>query len=103
MPSPTDSADEPTRQCVTTFDPAERRASEAVVSAVATRLEADPVELAPLYDVVDPDALDDLIEHAQRGDADGMQLVWFTYEGFDVGVESDGRIRIRDANPTAAS
>ena len=102
MPSTNDPADEPTAQCVTTFDPADSRPSEAVVTAVATQLEADPVELSPLYDVVNPDALDDLVEHAQRTETGETQLVWFTYEGFDVGVRSDGQVRIRDATATAA-
>ena len=104
MPSTNDSADEPEShdvRCVVTFDPTDGRPSEAVVTAVAAVLEADPDELSPLYDAVDPGALNDLVEHAQRAAADGTHLVWFTYEGFDVGVSSDGRIRIRNA--TAAS
>jgi len=44
---------------------------------------------APLYDVMDPGALNDLVEHAQRGATDGTHLVWFT-RGLDVGVRSDG-------------
>ncbi|MFD1565167.1 HalOD1 output domain-containing protein [Haloarchaeobius amylolyticus] len=102
MPSTNDPTDKPTDQRVTTFDPADSRPSEAVVTAVATQLETDPVELSPLYDVVDPDALDDLVDHAQRTGTDETQLVWFTYEGFAVGVRSDGQVRIRDTTATAA-
>jgi len=101
MPSPNDPADEPTDQYVTAFDPADGRPSEAVITAVAARLERDPTELSPLYDAVDPGALNELVEHAHRKSTDSVHLVWFTYEGVSVGVRSDGRIQIEDA--TAAS
>ncbi|WP_049922236.1 HalOD1 output domain-containing protein [Halopiger djelfimassiliensis] len=101
MPSTDDSADGPETQesvSVTTFDPdAGERASEAVVTAVAAIADEDPSALEPLYDVVDPDALDSLVEHAKRVDDAGTHELWFTYEGFDVGVRTDGEIRIRDA------
>lgn len=107
MPStddPTDAsnADEPTY--VTTFDPdAGERASEAVVTAVAAVSGKRPVDLEPLYEAVDPDALDALIDHARRGDDDGTHELWFAYAGYDVGLRSDGRIRFYDgaAPPTA--
>lgn len=87
---------------VTTFDPAGDRPSEAVVNTVAALHGDDPGDLEPLYDVVEPDALDSFVEHAQRvGDA-GTHQVWFSYEGFDVGVRSDGEIRIRDAALTVS-
>lgn len=100
MPSTNDSADESASdddRYVTTFDPNGDRPSEAVVTAVAALRGSKPAELSPLFEVVEPDALNSLVEHAQRvGDA-GTHQVWFTYEGFDVGVRSDGEIRIRDA------
>ena len=98
MPSANDPADttEPREtNYVTTFDPAGERASEAVVTAVSALAGSKPVDLDPLYEVVEPDALDSLVEHAQRGDT-GTHRLRFTYEGYDVGVRSDGRIRIRD-------
>jgi hypothetical protein len=103
MPSPHDSS-ETSRDAshVTTFDPADERPSEALVAAVAAFRGSDPAELSPLYGVVEPDALDSLVEHANRVDAAGSHRVWFTYEGFDVGVRSDGRIRLREAS-TAGS
>ncbi|ELY65700.1 HalOD1 output domain-containing protein [Natrinema versiforme] len=105
MPSANDSTDESEPRDdsrVTTFDPASDRPSEAVVTAVAALRETEPADLPPLYEVVDPDALDSLVEHAQRvGDA-GTHQVWFTYETFDIGVRTDGEIRIRDATATAS-
>ncbi|MDF9747252.1 HalOD1 output domain-containing protein [Natrinema salsiterrestre] len=100
MPSRDDDPARRDADYVTTFDPADDRASEAIVHAVAAVGGAAPSELSPLYDVVEPDALDSFIDHARRvGDA-GTHQVWFTYEGFDVGVRSDGELRLRDAATT---
>lgn len=95
-PPDTPAADEPSY--VTTFDPdAGERASDAVVTAVAALLDENANELTPLYEAVEPDALDALVDHAHRGGGATHEL-WFTYEGFDVGVRSDGEIRIREAS-----
>ncbi|RQH00821.1 HalOD1 output domain-containing protein [Natrarchaeobius oligotrophus] len=106
MPSVDDSADAPDSRdsYVTTFDPTlDDQPSDAVVSAVASLVERDPIELTPLYEAVEPDALDTLVEHAQEADGAGTHQVWFTYEGFDVGVRSDGEVRIRDGTSVANS
>ncbi|MBZ6495330.1 HalOD1 output domain-containing protein [Natrinema longum] len=101
MPSPNGPDDGPEANAsryVTTFDPeAGERASDAIVTAVAAIVGTDSVDLPPLYDAVDPEALDSLVEHAQRMEDAGTHQVWFTYESFDVGVRTDGEIRIRDA------
>lgn len=106
------SADEPTDEAVETattdafvisFDPRQERPSTAVVTGVASLLEADPLELETIYEVVEPNALDAFVEHAQRTDVDGVHELWFTYEGFDVGVRTDGRILIREATDGPAS
>ena len=106
MPSVDDSADAPDPReptYVATFDPtAAEQPSEAIVTAVATLADEDPLELPPLYEVVEPNALEALIEHAHRKNA-GTHQVWFTYEGFDVGVRTDGRITIVEATGSSAS
>ncbi|SEW27389.1 HalOD1 output domain-containing protein [Natrinema salifodinae] len=94
----TDDSDEPRDdEYVTTFDPEDDRPSEVIVTAVAAIRGAEPAALSPLYDAVDPAALNALFEHAQRVAASGCHRVWFTYEGLDVGIRTDGEIRIRDA------
>ncbi|AFO55866.1 MULTISPECIES: HalOD1 output domain-containing protein [Natrinema] len=93
---PTDDSSRRDADFVTTFDPADERPSNAVVTAVAVVRDVPPIELSPLYDAVDPDALDAIVEHAQRVGNGGTHWVWFTYEGVDVGVRSDGEIRLRD-------
>ncbi|RQG92945.1 hypothetical protein EA462_01630 [Natrarchaeobius halalkaliphilus] len=103
MPSgdePADATESRQPADVTTFDPsAGQQPSLAVPVAVASFTEEDPLELTPLYEVVEPDALDSLFEHAARTDGNGVHQLWFRYEGVDVGVRSDGQIEI-DA-PTA--
>ncbi|MFP8954383.1 HalOD1 output domain-containing protein [Natrialbaceae archaeon A-arb3/5] len=58
-------------------------ASMQVVSAVAALCDTTPAELPVLYEAIDPDALDALIE---RGDDVQIQ---FEYNGFDIEVTSD--------------
>ncbi|AEH36173.1 HalOD1 output domain-containing protein [Halopiger xanaduensis] len=102
MPSVDDSED--ALRYVATFDPdAGERASEAIVTAIAALVDDDPASLSPLYDAVDPDALNALVAHARRADDAGTHELRFTYEGFDVGVRTDGRIQIEDASAAAAS
>lgn len=59
----------------------ENRASVAVVSAVSSAVGIDPTDLdPPLYDVVDPDALDTLFQ-------DETGSVTFEYHGAVVNVD----------------
>lgn len=64
-------------------------ASMAVVRAVASVLEADPLELTPIGAVVDPDALDGLFSARRRHD--GRELtVAFEYAGYLVRLSDTG-------------
>ncbi len=101
VPSTDDPEDADGPRYVTTFDPESgERASEAVVAAVAALVDANGTTLEPLYSVVEPEALDSLVEHARRVDDASTHRLRFTYEGFDVAVRSDGQIRIRDPSDT---
>ena len=57
---------------------------EQVVYAVANANGVDPTDLAPLYETVDPEALDALFADGSAG------AIKFTYEGHDVVVRGDG-------------
>ncbi|WP_247003319.1 HalOD1 output domain-containing protein [Halosolutus gelatinilyticus] len=106
MSSSDDADDSASRDAsyVTTFDPeAGDRASRAVVSAIAALTGADPTDVASLYDVLEPEALDALCAHAQRTGTATVHRLWFEYEGFDVCVRSDGQIRILGPTDDAAS
>jgi hypothetical protein len=67
--------------------------SEAVVSSVAAHKGVDEVALPPLYETLDPDALDALF----TGLAGTNGQVTFDYAGCAVECTSDGRVDVRDA------
>ena len=63
--------------------------SEAVVDAVADAKGVDPLDLDPLYDTVDPDALDSIFRHAS-----GTASAELTFEmaGCEVLVREAGEV-----------
>lgn len=62
------------------------------VDAVADFKDVPASELAPMYDSVDPEALEQLV------DGSGSPVhVTFRYEGLDITVRTDGRISIRES------
>lgn len=63
--------------------------SSAVVAAVSDVSGDDPTDIEPLYDVVDPDSLDDLFAPARSPRLTGA--VRFEYHGYPVTVTADGR------------
>lgn len=65
--------------------------SICVVETVSDALEADPTELGPLYEAVDPDALDALFEPPERFTSG---RVTFTFEGCTVTVDADGWVAV---------
>lgn len=78
----------------------EESVSEAVITAISTVSDTEPVPdcssesgagLDPLYTVVDPDALD-AIFHPAAGSNRPTGRVIFRYHGYEVSVHSDGHI-----------
>ncbi|WP_323173056.1 HalOD1 output domain-containing protein [Natrialba sp. PRR66] len=65
-------------------------ASLAAVETVSTAADCDPTELVPLYEVIDPDALDALFG-SQSDVADPETRVSFGYEGFTVTIARHGQ------------
>lgn len=59
-----------------------------VVSAVAAVAGREPIAMEPLYDAVDPDALDRLV----GGGAIDLARVTFEYLGYTVTVDPPGRV-----------
>ncbi len=66
------------------------RATRSVIRAVACALDREPLHLAPLYETVDPDALDRLFDGDRRGGNGSLQLS-FRYESCEVTLYADGR------------
>lgn len=69
-------------------------ASLVVVETVAAITDRDAHDLRPLYEVVDPAALDDAFRPTADGRFRPDGRISFTYEGFDVTVRSYGVIAI---------
>ncbi len=67
--------------------------TQDVVREVAAQADVQPNELPPLYDFIDPDALDRVVHST---DAD-LELS-FRFAGYRVTIEGDGSIRVHQDN-----
>lgn len=71
--------------------------STAVIDAVADAADVDPADLGtPLYDVIDPDALDNLFSDRHNGMPRANGHVSFSLLGYDVTVYSGGQVVVRE-------
>lgn len=68
--------------------------SNAVASATAEATAADPTEIEPLYNVVDPDALEALFRPAGSLPAPSSRRVEFEYCGCEVTVTADRTVHV---------
>lgn len=68
--------------------------TQSIVSAVATETGTDPLELEPLYEVFDPDALDALLRSQESGTTSAPVRVEFAYEGCEVCVSATGSVDV---------
>lgn len=73
---------------------ADQPLSTAVVEAVATVTNTPVTEIDPLYEVVDPDALNDLYEPTSNGTSQRNGYVSFSLQECDVTVFAGGRIEL---------
>ena len=77
--------------------------SETVVTAVAEAKGADPLDLEPLYCVIDPDALNSMFRPSVGSPPAAMELS-FSMEGCEVVIHGDGEVAVTppaetDENP----
>lgn len=70
--------------------------SEEITRAIAEAKGVDPAELDPLYDVVDPDALDELFSEPRAFDDDPV-VATFPMAGCQVILQSDGTLSVLDS------
>lgn len=78
---------------VQTPSPDERSPSEDVLLTVAEAEGVDPSEITPrLYDIVDPDALDRLVDCGTQSSS--AVTVTFDYAGWHVRVDSGGEVTL---------
>lgn len=72
--------------------------SSTVVQAVARYIGADPTGLEPLYQVLDPDALDQLVRSFRKRSGDSAEAeVHFDFEGCAVTVRPDGTVLVESS------
>lgn len=80
------------------FDPTDAgRLSSAIAAAIATATDRPPRAITPLYEAIDPEALERLLEHAatEPGDAASFGLE-FAVDDLAVVVTGDGTISVYD-------
>lgn len=77
--------------------------SMAVVEAVAAAEDVDPLELEPLNDTIDPDALDTLFSSATNQNGVAIEEVSLTFGGRDVTVRDTGELVVRPPGPSAGA
>jgi beta-galactosidase beta subunit len=78
----------------TEFDGHTRQPAEAVVYAVAEASQTDPLDLPPLYSVVDTDALNAIVETSTNSRSQTEITVSFEYADHHVILDGYGRIVI---------
>ena len=78
----------------TRFDPGDHSASEAVIAAVSAATGTDAMELPPLYDAVDPDALINLVRPTTTGGGRFPGTVTFEYADALVTVDGRGTVEV---------
>lgn len=74
-------------------------ASLTIVQALVDKTGVDLSHAPPLYDAVDPDALDQLVKHAAARGSQNRLAVEFTYAGHAIRVHGDGEIEYRELDP----
>ncbi|MGQ3411161.1 HalOD1 output domain-containing protein [Natrinema sp. LN54] len=76
------------------YDFASVEPSVAVVETLESITERESATLPPLYEVIDPEGLDTVLEHAQRTRHTQHLTVSFRYHEFLVTVSGDGTIEV---------
>lgn len=75
------------------FDWATVMPSTAIVETVGSASDTEVLELGPLYDAIDPDAIDSLCADGAEGHSDTVSIS-FVFQERGVTVRSDGRVTV---------
>lgn len=77
-----------------------RNVSEAVVDAVADAKGVSTLDVhPPLYEAIDPDALDELVASMSYLGSESAGHVAFSYSGYEVVVSAGGEVSVTEAEP----
>lgn len=77
------------------FDWTEIAPSTAVVKIVALAANRDPMALAPLYNAIDPDALDMLLHSKGTNSYDNPTSITFRFDDYQVTAQRQGTVIVR--------
>lgn len=77
--------------------------SRAVVETVAIAADREPTGIEPLYETIDPDALDTLIHPDGTSPVEGDTTVTFTLDCHQVLVQRDGTVVVQPAEASTES
>ncbi len=81
---------------VISTDTLERRdVTYTITETVAEQTGVDICELSPLYETIDPDALDAFLRCSNSTDARPERSVEFSYCGYRVTVDSAGQVQLQ--------
>ncbi len=69
--------------------------AETVIDAITEVIEGSSTEIEPLYESIDPDALDDLFD--RRPGKSVPTRVEFRHKEFSIAIEESGRVVVYDA------
>lgn len=70
------------------------RMSDRVITAVANMKGTDPINLDPLYEVIEPDALNALYKRDELGRARSPERIEFTYCGCEVVIAGKNSVSV---------
>lgn len=79
----------------TTYDWSTMTPSTGVIETIAVAADREPMAIDPLYETLDPDALDRLIRSSETQSNDEGTTVQFVFAGYDVTVQSNGTVAVR--------
>ncbi|WP_227380708.1 HalOD1 output domain-containing protein [Haladaptatus halobius] len=89
MTAPTTTPASPRRH-----DASQQPLTEQIVTAITDAADTSHRELPPLYEVIDPDALDRLFTPIYEGATRSNVRVRFAYAGYEVVVHSSGDVTV---------
>lgn len=90
--------DQSTNTIQTEFDWTDVEPSTAIIELIAEATDCDPIDLEPLYESVDPDALDRLVRGNGVDPHDQRLSVSFSFDGHAVAVRSSGVVELYEGD-----
>ena len=73
--------------------------STIIVEEISSTLGEDPLDLPPLYEYIDPEALDTLLHYAADHQIDDTEVA-FNYCDYSINIVSNGYLSIFKRHPT---